>query len=102
MGTMTHYVDHADVDTGVSKVRTFMATNDSTKTKMIETLNELKSTVRIDGRTITNQSDVVSKSIDVFTSNNNKCIDTLNHIVEMYFKAKDHSVSMIAGEREKI
>ena len=99
---MTLYVDHNEIASTKAQVTAYMNYNDTIMQKTNRVLNNLEQSVKINGSPISNSKEMVTKSMTTFKSNNRKCINVLNHVVEMYFSAIDKSISVMEDARSKM
>ena len=102
MGKMTIYVDDAEINKGIEKVRTYMENNNSQIANVFDILESLEGTIRINNKKISNKKESFMKASRDFINNNNGTINVLNHTVRMYFKSKDNSVKLVQNEKEKL
>ena len=102
MGNMTHYVDHAKILIGIDKIRGYMTTNDLDTSSILAEFEALKDSIRINGKTISNKEEDFAKAAKKFKENNNSSIGVLDHTINMYFDSKNHSVTIIRSEKDKI
>ena len=98
MAKMTTYVDHIEIQKGLSKVQSFTSDNQTNENKIKEALDGLEQSILINSKSIPNKKEMVSYSMNNFNKSTNTCATVLNHTIDLYFKSKDHSVTLIRNE----
>ena len=89
MGTMTTYMDNAELEKASSIILDHMAKADITSSKIIDELESLKKAISINGSSVSNKSEIVDKSMRNIKTTNNSTIAVFSHIIDMYFASKD-------------
>ena len=102
MAGMTLYVDHIEIEKGISRIKTLIENNSTTESKIGTSLDDLKNSITINGKHISNKREIVDTSMKNFNNSLNTSIAVLNHVVDIYFASKDHSVAMIRNEVSKL
>ena len=102
MASMTTYVDHVEIQKSIGKVQTYTDDNKKTENKIIESLDELKNSITINGKNISNKGEIVNSSMRNFETTTNSCVAVLHHVIDMYFKAHDNSASLVGKEGSKL
>lgn len=102
MGQMTLYVDHAELQKAISKVRSYMETNDTNTSDIFSTMESLEGTIQINGKNISNKKESFMRASREFVNNNNSSINVINHTIDMYFRSKNNSVTLVKNEKDKL
>ena len=102
MAQMTHYVDHVEIQKAVTRIQSYMTTNEQYSAKMGSELDSLKRAISINGSGVENKKDDVLKATRSYKNNNDACISVFNHITDMYFDAKANSRGIFTSEGDKL
>lgn len=93
-----HYVNCEQLQKKITKINDIKVTNMSIESKILEELDELKGTVKINSKFIDNKRDEIQKSIELFKKNSEGCTQSFNAVINRYEGSVRNAVSYINSQ----
>lgn len=94
-----HYVNCEQLQNTISRINDIKVTNKSVESKILEELDELKETIRIDSKTINNKKDDIQKSIEIFKKNSEGCTQSFSAVMDKYENSVRNAVNYIDSQK---
>lgn len=93
-----HYVNCEQLQKTITRINDIKVTNMSIESKLLEELDELKGTVKINSKSIDNKRDEIQKSIELFKKNSEGCTQSFNAVINRYEGSVRNAVSYINSQ----
>lgn len=93
--TTNHYISIENLNKRIVNINIINDTNQTVEEKISNKLSEIKSTIKIDGKTLNNKKESIESTMTRYTENYMGCANSFKAIIGRYETAVDDGASHI-------
>ncbi len=96
-----HYVCVENLRKAFSYIHEIVQNNMQNENEMLAILSEMKTSLKVNGKTLDNKSDFIANSLGQYRENCKGCANSFAAVASRYVSSVDHAVSTVKKSTEE-